>query len=415
MLSELLRYDLTDRGARHRSLVDLPIELDADHPAVTGLLWRHVRGTVRYLPWSDVVSVDPERRRLVVDALAEDEEDERTAAETDGQQVLLRRDILDALVIDLTELRAMRANDLALEVDDGELRLRAVDASGWAVLRRLSHGLVDRDDDDLRDWTCIEFLRGDPRAPASGAAYNRRIARLPPGEIALLMDALPYLEAAELVTLLPDPLAADTLEVMSSQRQLQVFEELDETVAARVLALMAPDAAADLIGHLEPTTAERYLGLLPPENRDRVVDLLRYPEDTVGGIMTNDVVIVPADATIREAVDIIRRQAVTPDLVYYVYVVDDLERGRLRGMITLRTLLLAEPDQRVDEVMNSHLITLQPLAPAREAAQHVVDNQLFALPVVGAGGRLVGAVTVDAAVLQVAPESWRQQVPRVFA
>ena len=160
MLSELLRYDLTDRGARHRSLVDLPIELDADHPAVTGLLWRHVRGTVRYLPWSDVVSVDPERRRLVVDALAEDEEDERTAAETDGQQVLLRRDIREAVD------RFLHPLDLS---NDVLLALRS-----WLNLRII---------DDPDPGTACSFLLGQKLSAAERkslgvyANLNRRNAR----------------------------------------------------------------------------------------------------------------------------------------------------------------------------------------------------------------------------------------------
>ncbi|HUZ00975.1 MAG TPA: CBS domain-containing protein [Thermomicrobiaceae bacterium] len=412
LLSQLLRYELIDRSGRRAVPVDFTIDLGADHPPVTGLLWRRAREATRFLPWEAVDSLDRDRQRFVVADLSGDD---TPVEESTDRRVLLRRDVLDALVIDLSARRAMRANDLMLEAEGGALRLAAVDASAWAVLRRLSRGVVGHDADEPSDWSYVEFLRGDPQAPTCGVDYNRRITRLPPGEIARLMEALPYLEAAELVTLLPDALAADTLEVMSPQRQLQVFEELDETVAIRLVALMAPDAVADLVGHLRAEMAERYLGLLPPECRERVVDLLRYPEDTVGGIMTNDVVVVPPSATIGQAVDIIRGQVATPDLVYYVYVVEDLASRELRGMITLRTLLLAEVDQRVADVMDPYLVTLHPLTPAREAAQRVVDSQLFALPVVGADGRLLGAVTVDAAVLQVAPESWRKDVPRVFA
>jgi hypothetical protein len=105
----------------------------------------------------------------------------------------------------------------------------ALDQSTRAVLRRLSKGVIGaRPGDTLYDWKYVEFLRGHPESVRRGASYYRRIERLPPGEIARLSDAVPYLHAAELLTLLPDPIAADLFEVMSPERQLQVFEELDE-------------------------------------------------------------------------------------------------------------------------------------------------------------------------------------------
>src|SRR5919108_469537 len=93
----------------------------------------------------------------------------------------------------------------------------------------------------------------------SGAGAHLRVARLQPGEIAQLAAAVPYLHAAELLKLLPDPLATRTLELMSPERQLQVFEELDEEEATKMLALMSPDDAADLLGRLDAGAARRFL------------------------------------------------------------------------------------------------------------------------------------------------------------
>ena len=106
---------------------------------------------------------------------------------------------------------------------------------------------------------------------------------------------MPYLHAAELLEMLPDHLAADVLEMMTSERELQVFEELDEKSALRMLALMAPDAAADLIGHLHIDDSKKYLEALSEPQRGRLIELLRYPEDTVGGVMTNDVILPRRD------------------------------------------------------------------------------------------------------------------------
>jgi magnesium transporter len=131
--------------------------------------------------------------------------------------------------------------------------------------------------------------------------------------------------------------------------------------------------------------------------------------------MTNEVVWVPIDRTIQQAIDEIRPHLVRPDLVYYVYVVDDPSARRLQGIVTLRDLLLARPEQQVADVMNRKLVTASPCDSAREVAYRLADHQLNALPVVDDEQRLLGIVTIDSAVGQIAPETLRQSLPRVFA
>jgi Mg/Co/Ni transporter MgtE len=241
------------------------------------------------------------------------------------------------------------------------------------------------------------------------------VERLQPAEIARLLDALPYLHAAELLTLISDPRAADTLEAMSPQRQKQVFLELDDDQANRLLALMAPENAADLLGCLDTARAERYLGGLPEPQHGLVVELLRYPDDTAGGIMTNDVVMAPGQRSVREARELLREQLREPDFVYYVWVVNNLEERQLLGEVTLRRLLVARDEQRLEEAMRPVATTIDPLLPAAEAARQVAERQLAALPVVTREGRLLGAITADAAFLTIAPASVRGEAPRVFS
>jgi magnesium transporter len=131
--------------------------------------------------------------------------------------------------------------------------------------------------------------------------------------------------------------------------------------------------------------------------------------------MTNDVPILPAKLTVAEARSALLEQLKGPDFVYYIYIVDDLESRGLRGVITMRHLLIARDDQRVEELMRTDMETIHALEPAVTAAHRVVDNHLAALPVVGKDGRLLGGVTADSAIALIAPASWRQQAPRVFS
>jgi hypothetical protein len=281
LLSEFSRFHVADERGERARLDDLAVALlEDDHPPVTLLIYTGADRRRRALDWKDVTAVSREEKEITVRDLGAGREVARDS--TEGE-VLLTRDVLDALVLDLQNRRATRANDLALEERDGTLRLRAADTSARALLRRLTRGLFfEPPADSLYDWKYVEFLRGDPDAVPSGAGAHLRVARLQPGEIALLSAAVPYMHAAELLKLLPDKLAARVLELMSPERQLQVFEELDEEEAVNMLALMSPDDAADLIGRLDTGAARRYLERMPKERGAAVVELLRYPEERDG-------------------------------------------------------------------------------------------------------------------------------------
>ena len=414
MLSQLRRFVLNDEQGRQAKLADLAVALlDADYPPVTNLLFYKTHRKRRLLPWSQVKTIDFQGQKIEVIDL---ETSEKASSESLVKKVWVGDDILDALILDLQNRRTTRANDLSLELEGDRLLLRAADTSVGAILRRLTSGRYGRvAKDALYDWKYVEFLRGDPDAVRNGEGYHLRIARLPPGEIARLTDMLPYLHAAELITLLPDTKAVDVLEALSPERQLQVFEELEEKQALGLLQLMAPDIATDLVGRLQTRTMRRYLERLPKKQAERIIELLRYPEDTVGGIMTNDVVFVPANLTVAKARQSLRKRLKEPDFVYFIYVVDDEKARTLRGLISLRDLITADDEQPLEEVMDPYVSTLSPLGSAKEAAYRVLHSHLAALPVVGEKRELLGLVTVDAAVAQVAPRSWSSLAPRIFS
>ncbi len=178
---------------------------------------------------------------------------------------------------------------------------------------------------------------------------------------------------------------------------------------------MAPDLAADLVGRLHTDHAKKLLDRLEPARSARIVELLRYAEDVVGGIMTNDVLCVPASLTVAEAREALRERLREPDFIVFIYVVEDEDSRRLRGVITLRALVTAPETQRIEEIMNPYLVTLRSREPARDAAYRVLTSHLAALPVTNRDGRLLGVLTVDGAVAQVAPASFSAQAPRVFS
>src|SRR5258708_29812238 len=164
MLSELLRHRLVDRHGQRARLLDLAVDLSAgDYPPVTRLLFAGPRGRQMELPWSEVVSSDWRLGRLRVTDLASGR---AAPPEALKRTVLLKRDVLDALLLDVEDRQTMRANDLWLRQDEDRLWLRGADISPWAVLRRLGRGLFGEGVQERRVgiWATVEVFDSEPAA-----------------------------------------------------------------------------------------------------------------------------------------------------------------------------------------------------------------------------------------------------------
>jgi len=414
MLSKLQYFRLLDDGGRRYALADIAVaSLKTDYPAVTHFLYRNFEGKQMMLPWHAVKGIDWRQAQINVSNF---DSAQSVTDESSPQEVLLKRDVLDALVLDLNKRLATRANDLLLEEENNQLLLKGADTSSLAILRRLSHRLFGSGPSRSPcDWKYIEFLRGHPHAVKNGAGYHMRIKRLPPGEIAGLCSSLPYLHAAELLTLLPDAVAAETLAAMIPDREVQVFGELQDEQAVGLLARMKANDAVNLLRRLTVESTTSFLKRLPKARSDKLVDLLRYPEATVGGIMTNDIVVLALDQTIREARLRLRERLKQTDFTHFLYVVESEASSVLRGTTSLPDLIVADDERRLDEIMNIYVTTLDPLEPADSGAYRVLNSHLAAMPVIGREKQLLGIVTVDAAVMQVAPQSWTAQAPKIFS
>jgi magnesium transporter len=407
MLTKLLRFDVEDKQRRRARLGDLCIALlEDDYPPVTHVLFTY-EGKLRRVEWERVEKLDLRRKLVLVDNLDAGEEQQQ------DKDVLLSRDLMDSLVLDLLGRRTTRVCDLWLAEEDGTLRLKGADAGLTALIRRVTRGLIGMSPrESLFDWKYVEFLRGDPKAVSNGAGYRLRINRLPAGEIARLADYVPYLHAAELLKLLPNEKAADVLQAMSLERQLQVIEELDENEAVDLLSRMAPNVATDLCGRLQIETMRRYVTKLPPDRREKVIELLRYPENSVGGVMANDIVILPAALDAAEAQAQVQERIKNVDFISLVFLVDDEPDRKLRGSISLRELLGADPKAKLEDLMDPYLETLNAFENSVDAAHKIVDGQVEAMPVTDEHGKLIGAVTIAAAIAILVP---RLSQLRVFS
>jgi len=181
---------------------------------------------------------------------------------------------------------------------------------------------------------------------------------------------------------------ADTTAVIRSE----LVEDLAPEQLARIAEAMPADEAADLIGELELADSEQVLHHIADEDEEVLRLLLQYPDDTAGGIMNPDVVALQADATVDDAIRLLR-SADEDTITASLYVVDP--DGRLTGFVRLRRLVTARPTARIGDIMSTDVISVPVDADQEEVADVVDKYDFMAVPVVDTGGLLVGAVTVD--------------------
>ena len=203
------------------------------------------------------------------------------------------------------------------------------------------------------------------------------------------------------------------MEEMEPDTQVEVLEDLEPARAADILEEMSPDDAADLVADLSESARDEILALMEREEAAEVEQLLGYPEDTAGGIMTTEFVSIPAHLDAAATIDRLRELEPDAETIYYVYVTDD--DGRLVGVLSLRDLIVAPPHTPISEVMIREPVAVGVLADQDEVAEVVAHYNLLAVPVVDDEGRLAGIVTVDDAIDTVLPTAWKKRLPRLFA
>jgi len=169
--------------------------------------------------------------------------------------------------------------------------------------------------------------------------------------------------------------------------------KLDRAEASEILSRMDPDDAVDLLLELPEEVQRELLSRLSRKDAQVLTDLLSYPPDTAGGLMSPEVVPLSLSMTVQEAIDLLRRRQEEAETVYYAYAVDD--EGRLQGVLSLRDMALAPPGKELRDLVIRDAVTVPVDADVEEVARLFDKYDYFALPVVDSEGKLLGVITVD--------------------
>ena len=304
---------------------------------------------------------------------------------------------------------------------DGAYHLVAVDVGATGLLRRLgieggfrtiARNLKVGVPERYIDWEDVDPVETSI-ASIKLRVPHQGLAELHPADLASILDQLAPRDRAGILASLDDEAVADAMEEMEPDTQVEILEDLARERAADILEEMSPDDAADLVADLDQVMRDEILAHMERDEAEEVQELLGYPEDSAGGIMTTEYIALEEHLTAAQAIDRLRELEPDAETIYYVYVTD--EDDRLVGVLSLRDLIVAKPDTPIREVMIREPVAVGVLADQDEVAEVVAHYNLLAVPVVDDEGRLMGIVTVDDAIDTVIPTAWKRRLPRVFS
>lgn len=323
---------------------------------------------------------------------------ESDSFETTSAHFSLRKAVLDRQILDLNGKRVVRVNDVALIWRRDVLYIVGVEAGLLSLLRRMNlDGVAMRLPKPLRrrlaariiGWNAVEAFGG----AITLRVTHEKIAQLHPADIADIVEQLDPARRAEVFDSLDLETAADTLEETHPDVQKEIITSLDVERAADIVEEMEPDEAADLLGELSEEHSEELLQHMEEEEAAEVKELLAYDEDTAGGIMTTEFVAIPQTLTCEQTINRLRELHPEAETIYYVYVLD--EDDQLVGVLSLRDLIVAQPDTLIADIMVRKVIAAHVDNSLEDVKQMFGKYSLLALPVINVDNRLQGIITVD--------------------
>jgi len=318
----------------------------------------------------------------------------------------VQKDLLDQQIIDTNGRKVVRVNDVDLtdQRNNGntELRVSQVDIGLPGAVRRLLQGIVPPE--GIRKiqeklprktilWEFVNLIEPDPLRRVKLRMSGERLAQLHPADLADIMEELSPDERQSIIGSLDEEIAAETLAELDKRLQTQVVEELDPEKAAEIIGEMNPDEAADLIQNLDTETSKEVLDEMDRREALEVQQLMRFDENTAGGMMNTELVVVGEDATRGEVIDYIRFHEISLDQLDNIVLIN--KDAQLAGTVPVARLILSSADQRMNELASEPLLSVPADASESDVFEVFDKYNLRSLTVINDEKCPIGAITVD--------------------
>ncbi len=354
-----------------------------------------------------VASVVPGRVRLNVGEKALEEYNPNEG------WLAVQKDLLDQQIIDTGGRKVVRVNDLDLTEHrtNGcvELRVSQADVGLTGAVGRLLQGVASaafirrlqgRLPSSVIRWEFVNLIEPDPMRRIKLRVSHQKLAHLHPADLADILEDLSSEERQSIIDSLDEESAAETLAELDSRLRQQIVEKLDPEKAADIIEEMQPDQAADLLATLPPETSKELLAEMPREEARDVQELLKFDENSAGGMMNTEFVFVGESASREEVIDWIRANDIDSEQLDAVFLVDS--DARFSGVVAVGRLLLATADQKMIALKYEPLLSVRPDADEKEVIELFDKYNLRVLGVVDENSCPIGMITVDDVVTRLA-------------
>ncbi|MDY2776807.1 MAG: CBS domain-containing protein [Collinsella sp.] len=400
-LSEMLGIPVIDSDGEKIGVVnDMGIATGEVFPHVTSLAFQGPGKTPFMISWRKYVDhVDTTGVHLRVPAT------DIRFSYLQPDEVLLARDIMNKQIVDTQGLKVVRVNDIKLS-SSGENQLRLLGAEvGARGLLRAIHPLFERTvtkiskllgkplAEEIIAWSYMDLLERSTQQIKLSVSH-KTLGELHPADIADIIEQLDPRLRGQVFAQLDTAQAAEAItELDDDELMTEMLEGLSDRDASSMLALMDPDDAAALIDELDYEKAEKLLRLMGVKEEKAIRKLLGFEEDTAGRIMTSEFVALPSTSTVEDAIDAIRRLDEDFESIYYVYTTDPA--GVLTGVLSLRSLIVAERDAKLRDLAYKDVVWVAPDLDQEQVAEEMAKYDLVAIPVCDESRHVIGIVTVD--------------------
>lgn len=321
-----------------------------------------------------------------------------------GGYIGLKKDVLDRQVVDISGTRVVRVNDLRIGVVNEKMCVLAIDSSFRGLLRRIGLGgdVWDKFAKvNLIDWRQAQLIDGASDVHVSEVAEN--LGHLHPADIANIVEDLDIKQGSKLLASLDDKEAAKVFEELDPQLQNIFVNYLGSEKVSRILSHLPTDEFVDLVKTFSTEEARQILSRIKNGRRGSVEKLLAYPDNTAGGLMSTEYVAARPDWTVGRVTEEIRNLSDSLRSIIYVYVTE--EDGKFRGVVSLRRLLIASPEESMGALAKplAAYASLKPRDKMSKIIQLMTRYNLYTSVVLDKDKKLVGVVTID--------DVMRQQYP----
>lgn len=241
---------------------------------------------------------------------------------------------------------------------------------------------------EIKTEDVIELVRADHYVDA-----RKILVTMNEADIALLFEELPEEKILRVFRMLPKTLAAESFSYMVSELQQFIVESITEREIVSIVDEMFMDDTVDFLEEMPANVVKKVLKVTDPETRRIINQLLKYPDDSAGSIMTTEYVDLKKEMTVRDAISHIRATGVDKETINTCYVID--EKRHLEGTVSIRRLILSQPDEVIFDIMTEEPMYIYTHDDQETSAHYFKKYDLLSMPVVDAEKRLVGIITID--------------------